>query len=76
MGPVSDHQITISPPFFVTMLDLFGPLDVFVPGRERETRNRRVERAKVWIIVFVCPVSRLLNLQVIEGKSAEAIVDC
>ena len=47
MGPLSDHQLTLSPPFWITMLDLFGPLDVYVPGFEKETRNRRVLKAKV-----------------------------
>ena len=29
--------------------------------------------AKVYIMTFVCPVSKLLNLQVIESKSADGI---
>lgn len=59
MGPASDHQLTIAPPFYITMADLFGPLDVFVPGYERTTRNRKVLQAKAHIILFACPVTKL-----------------
>ena len=47
MGPVSDSQLTLSPPFWMCRVDLFGPITVAVPGFERETRNRRVLEAKV-----------------------------
>ena len=75
MGPVSDFQITIAPPFYVCMADMFGPLTVYVPGHERVTRNRRILTSKVWVLVFACPVSKLLNLQVIETKSADGVLD-
>ena len=75
MGPVSEHQIIIAPPFYVVMGDMFGPLTVYVPGFERVTRNRRVLTSKVWILVFACPVTKLLNLQVIETKSADGVLD-
>lgn len=55
--------------------DLYGPLDVYVPGFERKTRNRSVLAAKVYIFVSVCPVTKLLNLQVIESKSVDGIID-
>ena len=41
MGPVSEHQLTISPPFFAAFCDLDGPYKVYVPGHERETRNSK-----------------------------------
>ena len=75
MGPVSGHQLTISPPFYAAFCDLYGPLDIFVPGHEKETRNRKVVRAKVHIMCFVCPVSKLINLQVIESKSADGVLE-
>ena len=34
MGPISDHQVTVSPPFWVTQCDLDGPINVFVPGHQ------------------------------------------
>ena len=75
MGPISDKQLTISPPFFVAMCDLDGPINVFVPGHERQTRGKNVMTAKIYIMTFICPVSKLINLQVIESKSADGILE-
>ena len=75
MGPVSDHQLTISPPFYAAFCDLDGPYKIFVPGHERETRNTKVLNAKVYIMNFACPVSKLINLQVIESKSADGVLE-
>ena len=46
-----------------------------MPGHERETRSRKVVSAKVWIMSFACPVTKLVNLQVIESKSADGILE-
>ena len=75
MGPVSDHQLTICPPFYAAYIDLDGPYRVYVPGHERETRSRKVMAAKTWILSFACPVSKLINLQVIESKSSAGVLD-
>ena len=75
MGPVSSHQLTISPPFFAAFCDLDGPYTVYVPGREKETRNSKVLSSKVHIMCFACPVSKLINLQVIESKSADGVLE-
>ena len=74
MGPVSDHQLTVSLPFFATFCDLDGPYNTYVLGHERETRNSKVMNAKVYIMTFACPVSKLINLQVIESKSADGVL--
>ena len=75
MGPVANEQLIVAPPFFVTMLDLFGPMRSFVPGFERATRARRELESKVHIMVSVCATTRVVNLQALEGKSAAAIID-
>ena len=75
MGPVSEHQLTISPPFHTAFCDLDGPYHVFVPGHERETRNKKVMSCAVYVMTFVCPMSKLCNLQVIETKSAEGVLE-
>lgn len=48
---------------------------VYVPGHAMKTRHRTVVEAKCYVLVSVCPVTKLVNLQVIEAKSADAIVD-
>ena len=75
MSPVSDCQLTISPPFHTAFCDLDGPYIVYVPGFERQTRNRKVLTCKTWIMTFVCPMTKLCNLQVIESKNSEAVLE-
>ena len=75
MGPVGDEQLIVAPPFWVTMCDMFGPCKIYVPGHSMATRGRKEIDVKAWILVFICPTTKCCNLQVIEGKSADAIVD-
>jgi hypothetical protein len=75
MGPISDHQLRICPPFWATQADMFGPFQIYVPGFERNTRNRKVLEAKCWVMCFVCPVTRLTNLQVIEKSDHSGVID-
>ena len=75
MGPISDHQLRICPPFWAAQADLFGPYSVYVPGYERNTRGRNALSAKCWVMCFVCPVSRLTNLQVIEKSDSSSVID-
>ena len=74
-GPAGEHQLTIAPPMFACQADLFGPLSVYVPGFSKQTRNRPTLSSQVWVIVFACPVTRLVNCQVIEKSDASAIID-
>ena len=74
MGPISDSQLTVAPPFWQCQMDLFGPVDVYVPGFERQTRGRRVLRSKCWIMVCVCPTTRLVNMQVIEKSDSSGVM--
>ena len=75
MGPVSDHQLTISPCFHVTFCDLDGPYKIFVPGFERNTRNRKEIDVRAYIMTFTCPMTKLVNLQVLEAKNSEAVLE-
>ena len=75
MGPVSQHQLTIAPAFYAAFVDLDGPYSVTVPGFEKQTRARHVISAKVWIMTFACPMTKACNLQVIEAKSTDVILE-
>ena len=66
MGGLKSEQFIIAPPFWVSQIDLFGPYQTFVPGFERQTRNRKMLECQVWVLAIVCPTSRLVNLQVVE----------
>ena len=52
---------------------LDGPYNIFIPGHVRVIRNKSVLTAKAWIMTFACPVTKILNLQVIETKSADSV---
>ena len=75
MGPVSQHQLAVAPPMWAAQVDLFGPCKVYVPGYERETRARKALSTEVHVMVFACPVTRIVNLQVIEGKDTGCILE-
>ena len=74
-GPVHSSKFTVAPPFWVTQADIWGPINVFVPGREKNTRNTAALTAKVYAMVFVCCVSKLVNIQIVETKDAQGMCD-
>ena len=74
-GPVADHQLAMVPAFHTAFVDIDGPYTTYVPGFERNTRNRKSLAAKNYILTFCCPVTKLINLQVIEGKSAQSVCE-
>ena len=75
MGPISKHQLSLCPLFHVAYCDLDGPYTTYVPGYERTTRNRKTLSAKCYIMTFCDPISKSVNLQVLESKCAEAILE-
>ena len=75
MGPISDSQLTLAQACWMVQADLFGPITVFVPGFERNTRNRQVLQAKCWVLTAVCPTTRLVNLQTMESSKAAGWLD-
>ena len=75
MGPIHHTKFTIAPPFWAAQCDIWGPLTVFVPGREKNTRNSAALSAKVYALVFVCLVTKLVNIQIIESKDVSGICD-
>ena len=74
MGGIKPEQLVIAPPFWACQIDLFGPYQTFVPGYERQTRNRKMLECQIWILAVVCPTSRLVNLQVLEKTDAGGII--
>ena len=71
---IKETQLTLAPPFYFAQMDLFGPIKVFVPGKERETiHGKPYEAAKCWIVTFVSPTTRLINMQDVETSLADGI---
>ena len=74
-GPVGEHQFTIAPAMYACQVDLFGPVTVYVPGYSKVVRGRPALASQVWVMVFVCPVTRLVSCQVIEKSDNSGIID-
>ena len=74
-GPVHPSKFTLTPPFWTAQCDLWGPLTVYVPGREKETRNSKALSSKVYAMMFVCVITKLINIQIVESKDVEGICD-
>ena len=74
MGPYSDTQLSISPIFYATYLDMWGPLKIYCPGYEKRTRNRQ-QAYEVHMLVMACAVTGTVNCQIIERKDTEAVLD-
>ena len=73
MGPLNEAQVSITPVFFFTLVDCFGPLKCYCPGFERVTRSGdRVY--KVWMMVFCCVATGTVNVQVIETQDTDGIM--
>ena len=75
MGPIAEEQMVIAPPFWVTMVDIYGPCYVYVPGHSMATRNKKAINVKCYVLVFICPTTKMTNLQVIEAKTSDGIVE-
>ena len=63
MGPISDHQLTICPPFWTAQVDIFGPVKIFAPGFSypgtKVTRTPNLQAA--YKTIPVCKKQRLLQ---------------
>jgi hypothetical protein len=75
MGPRDPSSYCIAPAFWVAQADLFGPMTTYVPGRERNTRAHPALPAKCWAMVFCCVLTKAVNIQVVEGHSANCLAD-
>ena len=75
MGPLPDEAFVISPPFYICQVDIMGPLHIYVPGHSMALRNKKILEGKCYALVSVCMVTKCVNIQVIESKSADGVID-
>ena len=68
MGPVSKHNLTIAPAFYVCQVDLCGPFLAYPPQNKRGT-------IKVWFAVFCCMTTCATNIKVMDGYDTTAFVN-
>ena len=67
MGPVSKHNLTIAPPFFITQVDLAGPFKSYSPQHKRTT-------VKIWIVVFCCATTSTTIIKVMDDYSSSSFI--
>ena len=67
MAPLPMNRLAMSPPFNVTSLDLFGPIEI------KDTVKGRVKK-KVWGVIFDCSATRAIHLDLTENYSTDAIL--
>ena len=48
---------------------------MYAPGASKDLRGRPAKACKVWCLVFACPVTRLINCQVVELSDHSGILD-
>ena len=67
MGPVSKHNLTIAPPFFIAQVDLTGPFKAYTPHNKRST-------VKVYLAVFCCATTATVNIKLMESYATESFI--
>ena len=67
MGPVSDHNLKIAPAFYITQVDIFGPVKSYSFHNKRKS-------LKIWFIVFCCCVTGSVNIRVMEDYSTSSFL--
>ena len=75
MGPLPKYQTSITPVFYYCLVDLWGPLHVYAPGYEKSTRSTAAKKYKAYFLIFVCAVTGMCNVQLVEGKDTSSILD-
>ena len=73
MGPISCHNITVAPAYYITQVDLAGPFKAYSGLNKRAT-------LKIWLSVFYCAkrVLRALKLwtTIVLQPSYNRSADC
>ncbi len=67
MGPVSQFNLNIAPAFYISQVDLMGPLDSYHGANKRATM-------KVWVIVFCCCTTGAVDLKLMEAYTTSSFI--
>ena len=75
MGPLSDIQLSISPVFYYTYVDAWGPVKAYTPGHQKDTRAGK-KSFDLYMVVFGCAATATINIQIMEGgKDTDCFLD-
>ena len=67
MGPISKHNLTIAPAFYISQVDLAGHFKAYSPHNKRAT-------VKIWLAVYVCATTSTTNIKVMEDYTTAAFI--
>ena len=67
MGPISKHNLTIAPPFYVTQVDITGPYKAYTPHNKRST-------IKIYLAVFVCSTTGTTSLKMMDDYGTTSFI--
>ena len=67
MGPVSNYNLTVAPAFYITQMDIAGPLKAYSFANKRAT-------LKIWMVVFVCATTSTTSIKIMEDDSTPAFI--
>ena len=67
MGPVHSDNLNIAPAFYVTQVDIFGPVDTY------SNVNKRA-KVKLWFVVFCCCSTTAIDVKSMDDYSAESFI--
>ena len=74
MGPLAESQLSISPIFYFTLIDMWGPIKLYCPGYEKRTRNRKMDY-DAYMLVMGCAATGTINCQIIEQRNTGSVLD-
>ena len=67
IGPISPHNLTIAPIFYVSQVDLCGPFQSYSYHNKRGT-------IKIWLVVFCCATTSCVSIKCMENYSSSAFL--
>ena len=67
MGPVSSHNLTIAPAFYITQTDIAGPFKAYTPHNKRVT-------VKIWHVIFCCTTTSTISMKVMEDYCTASFI--
>ena len=67
MGPISNHNLNIAPPFYSTQVDLCGPFNAFSNFHKRTT-------IKVWMVIFCCTTTSATKIKIMDDYSTPSFI--
>ena len=67
MGPVHSDNLNIAPAFYVSQVDIFGPVDTYSKANTRA-------KVKLWFAVFCCCTTAAIDVRTMGDYSTEAFI--